>query len=353
MLLRLRVKHFRCFTEAELALHPSITLLGGRNAQGKTSLLEAICVLFRLQSPRTSTRGELIQIGAKASVIEGDLPGLKLRHAQNAAARRLAINEAPCRQVGEYLQAAPLVVWMDHADMNMLRGGAEHRRRFLDFAASQLFPSYLTALRGYERALRSRNFLLKRDARIDWRQVDAYTLQLQSHGQVLMDCRADLVTRLEPHVSASHHRLSGMAEAARVSYAPGLVEGTLVEYLSQHRHVEEKNRVTCAGPHRDDLKVYINDLDAGAYASEGQQRTASLALKLAQAEVLKAGRGQAPILLCDDVFGELDRNRRRAFLASLPPDSQKVITSTSFDWAEELGLAGDEWVVEAGTVQRR
>ena len=155
MLNRLLVRDFRCFTLAEFELHPEVTLLVGRNAQGKTSLLEAACVLMRLQSPRTTTRTDFIRFGARACVIEGDWRGQRLRFGQSSTARKLAVDESVSRRSGDYLKSTARVVWMDHADMNLVRGGAEHRRRYLDFAAAQLFPEYLPALRSYERALRS------------------------------------------------------------------------------------------------------------------------------------------------------------------------------------------------------
>ncbi|HAL70934.1 MAG TPA: hypothetical protein DCP71_04090, partial [Verrucomicrobiales bacterium] len=156
MLTDLLLRDFRCFEECRVTLHPEMTVFVGRNAQGKTSLMEAACVLLRLQSPRTSNRAEVIRLGAKTMLIEGTLKDKQLRCAQSATARRLAIEGAICGKTAEYLTQSGLVVWMDHRDMNLLRGSAEHRRRYLDFAASQMFPAYLKALRGYERALRGR-----------------------------------------------------------------------------------------------------------------------------------------------------------------------------------------------------
>jgi len=351
MLSQLLVRDFRCFEEVQVALHPETTLLVGRNAQGKTSLLEAACVLLRLQSPRTSVRTDLIRFGQKVALVEGTQDDTQLRFAQSATTRRLAVDGAVCGRSLDYLKNTGLVVWMDHADMQLARGGAEHRRRYLDFAAAQLFPPYLAALRNYERALRSRNYLLKRDVSINWRQADAYARIMEEHGRVIEDCRSGLVERLTHHVEGAHHHLSGSSEKVRVAYVRGYEGDGLEQTLRDARMEEERLRSTFAGVHRDDVRLEINERDAGAFSSEGQQRTLCLALKLAQARVLEEGRGQPPLLLMDDIFGELDKARRRALLAYLPSHAQKIITTTFMDWAEEAELGGTIYHVEAGTLK--
>ncbi len=353
MLSRLLLRDFRCFEQAELSLHPEMTLLVGRNAQGKTSLLEAACVLMRLQSPRTSTRGDFIRFGAKACVIEGRWNETRLRFGQSMTTRRLAVDDAICGRSGDYLRNTARVVWMDHADMNLARSGAEHRRRYLDFAASQIYPEYLSALKNYERALRSRNFLLKRDASIAWKQVDAYGTQLALHGEVLARCRANLVERLRPYVMRAHASVSGASEEAYITYSCGYSGATMEQSLIEARADEQRTRSTAVGVHRDDVLLHINLRDAGSFASEGQQRTLCLALKLAQASVLEEGAGEPPLLLLDDIFGELDKRRRAALLAYLPLHAQKIITTTFVDWVGEGSLSGRVFEVEAGRLTVR
>lgn len=351
MLNRLLVKDFRCFEKAELELHPETTVLTGRNAQGKTSLIEAVCVLMRLQSPRTSTRTDLIRFGAKSCLVEAMDDDLKIRFAQSASVRRLAINDTVCTRSGEYLKNTARIVWMDHADMNLARGGAEHRRRYLDFVAAQLFPEYLPALKNYERALRSRNFLLKRDHSIPWREVDAYAHLLDGHGRTIRQCRAELVERLRAPVIEAHDMLSGAVESASLSYRCGYEGDSLTEALHQVRKEEDRSRVTLCGIHRDDLQLEIDQRSIASFCSEGQQRTFCLALKLAQARILHAGRGEPPLLLMDDIFGELDKTRRTALLAYLPKHTQKIITTTFMDWAQDIVLEGQVYEVGDGKIR--
>ena len=350
MLNRLMVRDFRCLAHADVEPHPRMTLVAGRNAQGKTSLLEAVCVLMRLQSPRTSSRGEWLCFGAESCLIEGAWRGVSLRYTQTKSARRLAVDGAVCSRNADYLASSSLVVWMDHADMNLVRGGSEHRRRFLDFVAAQLFPEYLDALRQYERALRARNFLLKRDAVIQWRQVDAYAALLDRHARVIRRCRGELLLRLRPLVVEAQRKLSGTGESADAAYVPGFDSESLEEVLLRSRDDESRTRQTAAGTHRDEMMLMVNESEAGKFASEGQQRTLSLALKLAQARALEEGRGIAPLLLLDDIFGELDPHRRRALLDFLPKDSQKVITTTSLDWMGDAFPDAAIWRIEDGKV---
>jgi DNA replication and repair protein RecF len=136
-----------------------------------------------------------------------------------------------------------------------------------------------------------------------------------------------------------------------VSYVPGFSGASLAEELASRRDEEGRNRQTAAGPHRDDLTLTLNGLDASTYASEGQQRSAALALKVAQARVLEEAAGKPPLLLLDDVFGELDAQRRRALLGLLPPGTQKIITTTTLDWAKDEKLSGMVYGVEAGVVR--
>ncbi|WP_395743388.1 DNA replication/repair protein RecF [Prosthecobacter sp.] len=353
MLSDLFVRDFRCFAEAKVELHPDVTLLVGRNAQGKTSLIEAACVLLRLQSPRTSNRAELVRFGASTCLVEAHWRGKRLRYAQSATTRRLAVEGSVCGRSADYLAASGVVVWMDHRDMSLLRGGAEHRRRFLDFAASQMFPDYLHALRGYERALRGRNHVLKRDASIAWKQADAFARVMNGFAHTLWLRRQELCAALAPEVSLAHAKLSEGSETVSITFQPTSdPQQSLFEALLTAREEEARSRSTAFGPHRDDIGMRLNDLDATTFASEGQQRSFALAMKLAQAQVLEHACGSPPLMLMDDVFGELDAHRRRALLSCLPPGTQKIITTTNLDWVETDRLAGRVYGVEGAAFSR-
>ena len=334
-----------------------ITLFTGDNAQGKTSILEAVCVLLRLQSPRTTSGKELARFGMDGFGIAGTLNGQDLTHAVSGADKKLLIDGEPVRRTADYLAASGLVVWMGNGDLELVSGTGEPRRRYLDFLGSQLFPEYRTALKSYEKALRQRNFLLKRDVSPPWPEIDAYTTVLVSHGQVLLSLRAALLAKLTPHAAAAHAAIraadpgSATPETLSLTWQPGGDIQNFRAQLHDRRSEEARRRVTVCGPHRDDFSSTLDGLPAGTYASEGQQRTLALSLKLAQATLLREARQQSPILLLDDIFGELDPHRRNALLAALPADSQKLITTTHLGWLDAQPLEAQRYLVERGAIR--
>jgi DNA replication and repair protein RecF len=334
MLTHLKLRHLRCFEVASCQLGPGTTVFLGENAQGKTSVLEAVCVVMRLQSPRTANLADLIRFGQSEFAVSAGLGGQELLFGYSANKRRMTIDGETMRASGDYLRHSALVVWMSNDDMALVRGGSEGRRRFLDFLGSQLYPVYRPALRDYERALRARNYLLKRDAHPRWDQIDAYTRVLAEHAKVLTTARREIVARLEPYASAVQTEVSGRLEPLGLIYEAAGGDN-LEEILAGFRDEELRKRGTAAGPHRDDLELTIHGMAASRFASEGQQRTTALALKVGQARLFLAESRRPPLLLLDDIFGELDPGRRNALMAALPSDSQKLITTTHLTWLEE------------------
>ena len=342
----LRLQDFRCYTSLRVPLTGGVTLIVGGNAQGKTSLLEAVCVLLRLQSPRCQRPAELVRFGQGEYGVAGTFDGRELRHS-GGIVRKLAVDGAAVRRPADYLAFSGLVVWMGNGDIELVSGSSEARRRYLDFLGSQVFPEYRGALRSYEKALRARNHLLRREAIIPWRQVDAWTEVLVEHGTLLHNLRAALMELITPHASAAHGEIGGHDELLGVKFQPGH-SGDFLVTLNAAREEEEQRRITFLGPHRDDFATAINDQPAAQFASEGQQRTIALALKLAQLRVLEARRSSSPVLLIDDIFGELDPRRRNALLRALPPGSQKLITATHLHWVDESFRADAIWTVFSG-----
>ena len=340
MVLRsLNLNQFRCFASLRLELASGVTLFHGNNAQGKTSILEASCVLLRLQSPRTSTLGDCIQFSEKAFAIGGNLAGTtesELRLQYRETGRKLLVDGEAQKSASDYLRHSALVVWMANDDLALVRGGGDGRRRFLDFMAAQLFPGYREALKAYEKALRSRNYLLKRDASPKWPQIDAYSRLLHDYGHALSSSRRVLIEKLRPRAAEAQIRIGGIGEALGLDYESASGEDDdLLALLESRRDEEMRKRQTAAGPHRDDLLLTLNGKPAAKFASEGQQRTVALALKLGQTNLFVETRQEAPVMLIDDVFGELDPGRRNALMANWPATSQKLITTTHLDWLDE------------------
>ena len=329
MLRDLQLRNFRCFESIAVEFEKGFNFIVGPNGRGKTTLLEAACVLLRLQSQRVSNLMPALRAGQRSFVLSGHADAHLLQFYYSAFRRKVAFDGVEQRDPAEYLRILRVVSFANH-DLELVRGAAEARRRYLDFVGTQVDARYRPALRAYERALRSRNALLKSAAPRP-RELKAYTEPLVRTGILLREMRAALVRRLAPGAEASHRAISGDQETLVLEYAPGSEED-FAGHLERTRANEERLRLTTVGPHRDDLRLQVQDMPAAAFASEGQQRTIVLALKLAQARVFTEETTTGPLLLIDDIFGELDHSRRNALLAHLPNDSQKLVTATALDW---------------------
>jgi DNA replication and repair protein RecF len=332
MLNDLRLRDFRRFESASVELGGGFNVFLGPNGEGKTTILEAACVLLRLQSQRSTSLAPVIRLEKKSFGVRGRFDGHLLEFRYRALRRSVQLDGIEQRTLGEYLLLGRVVSFAN-SDIELIRGGSDARRRYLDFLGTQIDASYRPALRAYERALRARNALLKSVAPRP-REIAAYDRQLIEYGEIVGRLRAKVAEMIAPLAAAAYARISGKRETLRVRFAPGM-GGNLAEGLAQSRIEEARLRQTLVGPHRDDLELLVDDMPAMHFASEGQQRSAVLALKIAQANVFK-NIGQPPLLLIDDIFGEIDAGRRNALLDNLPADSQKLVTATAMPWREEM-----------------
>jgi DNA replication and repair protein RecF len=331
---------FRCFRSLDIEAPAAGAILTGDNAQGKTSVLEAICVLVRLHSPRTHRLGTLARIGGGGGFgIAGDPWGCErqVRHSREGLLLKAGGETRTSRAA--YLADGGLVVWMGNEDLDLIRGPGEGRRRYLDFIGSQVEPAYRRSWSRYRRALQAKNLLLKegrpRDA-----EILSYEEIMVEHGSILMETRSRLVAELAPLAAAAQSAISGRDEPLALQYLPASGPD-FRESILQAREREKRMRQAVVGPHRDDLALRLYDMPAADYASEGQQRTLALALKLAQGKLLETRGGRPPVYLMDDIFGELDPRRRNALMSHLPPGAQKWITTTHLGWLDETPTLGE------------
>jgi DNA replication and repair protein RecF len=333
MLSELQLKNFRCFESLVLRLNPEFNFFVGPNGEGKTSILEAACVLLRLQSQRSSTLAPLVRTGSKSFLVSGKYDGHALHFQYGGLRRKLEFDGVGQRTATDYLRIARVVSFAN-SDIEMVHGSSDPRRRYLDFIGSQIDSKYRPTLRAYERALRSRNALLK-SSPPRLRELAAYDSPLIEQGMRLGKMRAEIVKRLAPFIAAAHGEISDARERVDLYFAPGNGDDFAADLARTHEQ-EMRLRQTVVGPHRDDIDLFIDGMDAQVYASEGQQRTLALALKIGQARLFGEG-GNMPLLLLDDIFGELDPGRRGRLLASLPQNAQKLVTATAMQWPKELG----------------
>ncbi len=352
MITELRLQNFRCFSHLSLELPETGAVFVGQNAQGKTSILEAICVLTRLHSPRSHRMGRLIKVEQPMFGIAGEVfhSERQVRYAPGKGGGiALTVEGETVSTSKEYLQDGGLIVWMGNEDLELVRGSGEVRRHYLDFICGQMSVNYRRALFRYRRALKARNLLLK-DRVLRKAEIDAYTKILVTEGTSVQASREGVVLGLVDPAAHSQAVISGRDERLVLEYVPSGGQ-LLADAYEQAWDAEVRQRQTIVGPHRDDLKMSINGLSASEYASEGQQRTAALALKLAQGQLLQLRGGKMPIYLLDDIFGELDASRRNALMELLPRDAQKIITTTTIDWLEK-GRGFPMFSVSDATVAR-
>lgn len=335
MLTSLRLLNFRCFDSLSVETPPEGAIFLGDNAQGKTSILEAVCTLVRLHSPRSNRFNTLSKFSTPGFGVAADPWGQERKIQQTSNGLVLKVDGEVRSSRTEYLSDGGLIVWMGNEDLNLIRGPGEARRHFLDFLGAQLDPKYRTAYTRYRRALKAKNLLLK-EPKIRLAELLAWEEIMIEQGTYLTEARRQLITDLSPLVAAAQLDISGKNESLTLTYLPA--SGPCIrDSILQARQRETSTRQSVVGPHRDDLSIRLHGMPASDYASEGQQRTIALALKLAQGDLLHQRCAKTPIYLLDDIFGELDSARRNSLLHHLPPHAQKLITTTNLDWRESTG----------------
>ncbi len=355
-LAHLRLRDFRNYVRLDAEFTPGFHLLLGGNAQGKTNILEAIYLLATLRSFRGVGGAQMIRHGAKGYFVGGTVVGqaaAEIKAYWSAKERKLSLNGTPVRRLADYFGTLRAVVFCTE-DLQLVKGAARGRRRFLDLLLAQTQPAYLPLLLRYTQALRSRNALLKQPS-VDEAQLASFTQELVMLGTQLMEARRVLVPKISPLARLAFRRIAHDQDELKLDYAPS-VKGDFAVALANSRPRERTYRTTLVGPHRDDLSLVVNDHDAEAYTSEGQKRTLAIALKMAQAEYLTGIHGRPPVLLIDDVMGELDARRRAGLLPLLNQarrtGGQVFMTCTEENWPQELGSELTRWEVKGGTLEK-
>lgn len=330
----LTLRHFRNIPLAELALRGRQQFLLGANGQGKTNLLEAAGYITALRSFRTTDARLLPAHGQAEAAIACEVEHEKFGETRLTITLRSDGRELWCdgekiNRIADYLGRFPTVVFTSQ-DLLLVRGTPAVRRRWLDLTLAAMDANYLRALQTYHRALAERNSLLKVGAAAD--ELEAFEFALAPAGAELIARRTTGIAELGARLSARYAQIAEAAEPAAVVYRPNFPEHSgdaLRARLAAGRKRDLQFRTTLSGPHRDELELTVGGEPARDFASEGQQRSLVLALRLAQAEWFQAQSGVRPVLLADDVLGELDPARRRRFWAAIDPESHVIATGTT------------------------
>jgi DNA replication and repair protein RecF len=355
-LAHLRLRDFRNYARLDVDFAPGFHLLLGDNAQGKTNILEAVYLMATLRSFRGVGGAQMIRHGAKGYFVGGNVVGqgdheIKMYWALRE--RKLALDGQPVKKLADYFGTLRTVVFCTE-DLQLIKGAARSRRRFLDLLLAQTQPGYLPLLQRYMHTVRARNALLKHRT-VNEAALESFSAELVKLGNEITRARRALAPKFSPLARLAYRRISNDAEELRIEYRPSVKNDFAVE-LAQSQSHEKSFRATLVGPHRDDLQLLLNEKSAAQFGSEGQKRTLAIALKMAQAEYLAGIHGRAPILLIDDVMGELDVKRRSGLLPLLEharkSSGQVFMTCTEENWPSELGKDLQRWQVHTGSLKK-
>jgi DNA replication and repair protein RecF len=333
-LLRIHATDFRSYSDATLEPSQSITILHGENGQGKTNLLEAMHFLSTTRGFRSGRDSDLIRWDSEGCQVEGGLDKSG-RETQIAVSFPLG-GKKQASVDGATLTKTIDIIGMLHTvdfsarDLNIVRGEPAFRREFMDVELAQLMGSYATNLARFKRALTQRNGLVANLAqRIgSVMDLDVWDEHLIGYGEPLISARTQWIDRIAPKATDMHKALSGDSEVLSVTYKPDAPAGSFAQALAESRATDIKRGNTTRGPHRDDIDLTIEQKSVRQFASQGQQRSAALALKLAEAAIAEQRTGETPVILLDDVLSDLDEGRRGRLLELFSGSAQMIMTCT-------------------------
>lgn len=345
LLNRLTVRNFRNYELAEACFDKRINLFLGQNAQGKTNLLEAIYLLAIGRSFRTTNERELARHGTEAFKIEGDFTGanqvgILVEYAYGAGGKTIRQNGVQLRRAQELFGQIKVVLFTPD-DLQLLKGGPENRRSYLDLYVAQVDPRYRFAIQNFQRLLAQRNEILRRlrDGLAGREELSVWNQGYIERAVEVVLLRLQAMKCLSPLIARYHQRISGGSEEIELDYALGGrtradadtdLHGYFQRELAAREREEIARGLTVVGPHRDDIAIgFASGHALRSFGSQGQQRTAALAMKLAAVDFLSIKSGEEPIVLLDDVMSEFDDLRQHALLRFLLETKQTMITATS------------------------
>lgn len=353
---------FRCHQELSFAPEPGVNVLLGRNGAGKTSVLEAISYASELRSFRHTPDASLIREEALEAIVRVGVESasgevrIEISVPRNGR-RRVQLNGKRPSSNAELARTFPTVSFLPD-DLELVKGSPGMRRDFVDVLVGQLSPQAGAVQKEFTRALRQRNTLLRQEGRgTDRATLSVWDERLAISGAQVIRDRLKVIADIEPLLAAGYRSVAGRGEL-RVRYRPSWgrteteidadrIREALIETLEARRERDMDVRVTTAGPHRDEPWLELSGRPARSEASQGEQRSLALGLRLAAYELLEQRTGLTPVLLLDDVFSELDPGRSDGVMA-LMPRGQVFVTSARED---EVPVAGRRWLVNAGSIQ--
>lgn len=338
----LELADFRNYDELKIDFSSGTNILYGDNAQGKTNILEAIFLCATTKSHKSSKDKEIIKFDKDEAhiraIIDHDNADYRLdMHLRKSKSKGIAIDGQKIKKAADLIGRLN-VVFFSPEDLSIIKNGPSERRRFMDMELCQLDQSYLYNLSRYNKIMVQRNKLLKDMYEHPEYNVvlDVQNKQLVEYGKKIIEIREKFISELNEIIGPIHSKLTGEKEKLSIYYEPNV---KIEEYESKIAKAKDRDlflKQTSVGPHKDDFSFYVrstdnnNDIDIRKFGSQGQQRTASLSLKLSEIEIVKRTKKENPVLLLDDVLSELDSNRQNYLLNTIG-DIQTIITCTGLD----------------------
>ena len=349
----LTINNFRNYENLEINFNKNINIFYGENAQGKTNIIEALFLFGIGKSFRTSKDSELIKFGEKSANLEinfkkSDREGNIKINLENK--KNIYLNKIKLKKLSSLLGNIHVVIF-NPDDINILKGGPENRRKFLDIMISQLRPKYMYTYSLYKKTLEERNNYLKKIKleNANENMLEIWDEQLIKYGKIISEYRKEFIEKIKNKIKKIHDNITGNKEEIKIEYLTDcLDEKKYKELLNQRRKLDIIKGYTTRGIHRDDFQIFINNILVNVYGSQGQHRTAVLSLKISELQVINDEIGENPILLLDDFMSELDEKRRKSLIENIK-NTQVIITCT-----DKMNLEnGKLFYVENGQVKNK
>ena len=329
---KINLINFRNYNKEEIKLEKNINIFYGENAQGKTNIIESIFMGSMGKSFRAKKDAEMIKLGQKNSIIEiffekEDRDGkikIELSNKKN-----IYLNGIKLKKLSELLGNINVVIFTPD-DINILKGGPQNRRRFLDIMISQMKPNYMYNLNLYQKTIEQRNNYLRqiREFNKSDEMLEIWDEKLVDYACKIYEYRKEFMKKINEKIVNIHSEITDNKEKIKIEYNSDCdSREKYIELLKQRRKLDIIKGFTTKGIHRDDFNIFINERELGIYGSQGQHRTSILSLKMAELDIIKEEIGEYPILLLDDFMSELDEKRRKHLLEKIS-NIQVIITCT-------------------------
>ena len=329
---KVKVNNFRNYNEQEIELEKNVNVFYGENAQGKTNIIEAIFLCSMGKSFRAKQDKEMIKLNSQNAVVEVEFQKIdrdgKIK-IQLGNKKIVYVNGIKIKKLSELLGNLNVVMF-NPDDINILKGGPQNRRRFLDIMISQLKPNYMHTLSLYSKTIEQRNNYLRqiKEEQKPESMLDIWDEELSGYAVIISKYRKDFMEKVKSKIKKIHSEITDNKEDIEIEYLTECDDREkYLSLLKQRRKLDIIKGYTTKGIHRDDFMIYINGKQLSIYGSQGQHRTAMLSLKLSEVNIVEDEIGEKPILLLDDFMSELDQKRRNHFLEKIN-DTQVIITCT-------------------------